>query len=64
MAGQGKGAGNNVVYQAVPITTVEKRLLQASPNPFTLHTQRKASNPFTQYQPVSYTHLDVYKRQR
>ena len=53
VAGQGKGTGNNVVYQAVPITTmppVEKRLLQASPNPFTLHTQRKAPNPFTQYQ--------------
>ncbi len=50
MAGRGKGAGNNVVYQAVPITTVEKRLLQASPNPFILHTQRKAPNPFTQYQ--------------
>jgi len=52
VAGQGKGTGNNVVYQAVPITTMpgEKRLLQASPNPFTLHTQRKAPNPFTQYQ--------------
>ena len=52
VAGQGKGTGNNVVYQAVPITTmpVEKRLLQASPNPFTLHTQRKAPNLFTQYQ--------------
>jgi len=53
VAGQGKGTGNNVVYQAVPITTmppVEKRLLQASPNSFTLHTQRKAPNLFTQYQ--------------
>ena len=50
VAGQGKGSGNKVVYQAVPITTmpVEKRPLQASPNPFAL--QRKAPNPFTQYQ--------------
>ena len=56
VAGQGKGTGNNVVYQAVPITTVpkvEKKLLQATP----VVAKRdkgillKASaNPFTQYQ--------------
>jgi len=47
VAGQGKGSGNNVVYRAVPITTmpvekrpllttmpVEKRPLRASANPF------------------------------
>ena len=40
MAGQGKESRNNVVYQAVPITApitaipVEKRVLQASANPF------------------------------
>jgi len=46
IAGQGKGSGNNVVYQAVPITTmpVEKRLLQASPNPFTQYQQYNTVN--------------------
>jgi len=49
IAGQSKGSGNNVVYQAVPITTmpVEKRLLKASSNPFTQYQQYNAvSNLF------------------
>jgi len=49
IAGQGKGSGNNVVYQAVPIITmpVEKRLLKASANPFTQYQQYNAvSNLF------------------
>lgn len=46
IAGQGKGSGNNVVYQAVPITTmpVEKRLLKASANPFTQYQQYNTVN--------------------
>lgn len=46
IAGQGKGSGNNVVYQAVPITAmpVEKRLLKASANPFTQYQQYNAVN--------------------
>jgi len=49
IAGQSKGSGNNVVYQAVPIITmpVEKRLLKASSNPFTQYQQYNAvSNLF------------------
>ena len=47
VAGQGKGTGNKVVYQAVPITTVpkvEKKLLKASPNPFTQYQQYNTVN--------------------
>ena len=47
VAGQGKGSGNEVVYQAVPITTVpkvEKKVLKASANPFTQQQQYNTVN--------------------
>jgi len=53
IAGQGKGCGNNVVYQAVPITAipVEKRPpLQASANPF--------NNPGS-YNKISLVNFDI-----